>query len=66
MPYIKSKTITKLKTKIKGKFILSDKSITKFEIDRKTGEWNQWGNSADNLCLSVQILEQLVEEHFIY
>ena len=28
--YVKSRTITELKTKVKGKFVLSDKSVTKF------------------------------------
>jgi hypothetical protein len=63
--YIKSRTITELKTRVKGKFVLSDKSITKFEIDRKTGEWNQWGNSTDNLCISVEAIEKLTEQYLI-
>ena len=63
--YVKSRTITELKTKVKGKFVLSDKSVTKFEIDRKTGEWKQWGNSTDNLCISVKEIEKLTEQYFI-
>jgi hypothetical protein len=59
---------TKVKTKsfkilkngiIKGFFKLSDGTKTLFEID-KNGEWNQWGNNSDNLCLTVPFLEQMV------
>jgi hypothetical protein len=57
---IKSKKITETKNFIKGCFLLTDKSKTKFEIDKKTQEWNQWGNSNENLCLSVpQILNMI-------
>jgi hypothetical protein len=59
---IKSKTITYLKDgRIKGKIKLSDKSVTKFEIG-KDGEWNQWGNTTNNLCITVSLIEQLSRE----
>lgn len=62
--YIKAKKITYLKSgKIKGILKLSDKSTTKFEID-KSGEWYQWGNNADNLCISVPLIEKLIENKY--
>lgn len=61
MPTIKSKKITHLKSgKIKGVVRLSDKSTTRFEID-KNGEWYQWGNSTDNLFITVPLVERLAE-----
>ena len=59
---IKSKKITETKNFIKGCFLLTDKSKTKFEIDKKTQEWNQWGNSNENLCLSVSHLENIINQ----
>lgn len=59
--YIKSKKITYTKNKIKGSIKLSDGSTTKFEVVRG-GEWNQWGNSIDNLSLTVPLMEKLQEE----
>ena len=56
--YIKSKKITYLKTKIKGTIKLSDGSTTKFEVV-SGGEWFQWGNSTDNLSLTVPFMEKL-------
>jgi hypothetical protein len=62
MLIIKSKTITYLKDgRIKGKVKLSDKSVTKFEIG-KDGEWHQWGNTTDNLFVTVPLVEQLARE----
>ena len=56
-----SETTRRTKNTIKGKFRLSDKTTTQFEISRGEG-WNQWGNSTDNLCLSVLRVEQLEQE----
>jgi hypothetical protein len=61
MPHIKSKKITYYKSKVKGSIKLSDGSVTKFEVI-KGGEWNQWGNSTNNLCISVPLMEELQEE----
>lgn len=62
--YIKTKKITYLKSgKIKGILKLSDRSTTKFEIE-KSGEWNQWGNSTNNLFISVPLIEKLVENMY--
>lgn len=59
---IKSKTIQYLKDgSIKGTFKLSDRSTTHFCIDKEYG-WQQWGNTRDNLYLTVPILEQLQTE----
>jgi len=64
MVTIKSKKITYLKSgKIKGILKLSDKSTTKFEI-QKDGEWFQWGNTFDNLCISVSLIENLQQQMF--
>jgi hypothetical protein len=64
MTTIKSKKITHLKNgKIKGILKLSDKSTTKFEIE-KDGNWYQWGNSTENLCLSVSFVERLANEQY--
>ena len=64
MVTIKSKKITYLKSgKIKGILKLSDKSTTKFEI-QKDGEWFQWGNTFDNLCISVSLVENLQQQMF--
>jgi hypothetical protein len=57
---IKSKKITETKNKIKGYFLLTDKSKTFFEIDKQTKDWFQWGNCTDNLCLSVNTLENII------
>lgn len=61
MARVKKEIITRLKNKIKGKFILSDKSVTKFEICKKSG-WQQWGNINENLSLTVDRIEQLEKE----
>ena len=56
--YIKTTKITETKNKIKGSVKLSDGSTTKFEVV-KGGEWNQWGNSTNNLCITVPLMERL-------
>jgi hypothetical protein len=53
--------VTRTKNTIKGKFYLSDKTITSFDIDKEYG-WNQWGNSTNNLCITVNRVEQLQNE----
>jgi hypothetical protein len=62
MTKIKSKKITETKNFIKGHFILTDKSKTFFEIDKKDKNWSQWGNCTDNLRLSVNVLENIINE----
>lgn len=59
MPTITRKKITETKNKIKGTFTLSDKSKTHFEICLKEKNWYQWGNTTDNLCLSVPLVEDM-------
>jgi hypothetical protein len=56
--YIKSKKISYTKKTIKGTVKLSDRSTTKFEVVIG-GEWSQWGNSTDNLSLTVPLMEKL-------
>ena len=61
---IKSRKVTETKNHIKGIFCLTDKTRTRFEIDKKTGYWEQWGNCTDNLCLSVPIIERMLNEMY--
>ena len=61
---IKTKKITETKKLIKGILTLSDKTKTHFEIDKKTGEWYQWGNATENLYLSVPFVESLRDNLF--
>jgi len=56
--YIKSKKISYTKKTIKGIIKLSDRSTTKFEVVIGS-EWSQWGNSTDNLSLTVPLMEKL-------
>ena len=56
---IKSKKITDIKNGgIRGYVKLTDKTTTYFEIT-SDGEWEQWGNSKENLCLTVPLIEKL-------
>lgn len=59
--HVTREKITRTKNTVKGKFYLSDKSITSFDIN-KTDGWNQWGNSTDNLYITVDRVEQLQNE----
>ena len=60
-PTVRTQKITKLKSgAIKGSFTLTDRSMTQFEID-KNGNWFQWGNCTENLCITVAYVERLVE-----
>jgi hypothetical protein len=47
------------KNYINGIFTLNDKTKTKFQIDKKSGAWEQWGNNRENLCISVPKVEAL-------
>jgi hypothetical protein len=62
MPTIKRTKITETKNKIKGVFYLTDKSKSNFEICKKEKQWYQWGNTNDNLCLSVPLVEQMFNQ----
>lgn len=62
MPTIVRKKITETKNKIKGTFYLSDKSKTTFEICTKGKIWEQWGNTTENLCLSVPLVEDMFNQ----
>jgi hypothetical protein len=63
MVTVKTYAITYTKNGFKGCFKLSDGTKTKFDYDRKAvGGWSQWGNSSDNLKLTVGRVEKLVEE----
>lgn len=58
---IKSKEVTFTKdNQVKGWLKLKDGTKTFFNIDNN-GEWEQWGNTRDNLCLTVPFITQLVE-----
>jgi len=57
---IKQKKVTFGKTnEVKGWFKLTDGTKTHFTISRD-GEWEQWGNSRDNLGVSVPFIEELI------
>ena len=58
---IKSVIVSKKGKEITGYFKLSDGTKTKFSID-KQGEWEQWGNTTDNLCVSVPNVQRMVSE----
>ena len=50
---------------ITGVFSFSDKSKTKFTIEKNSGVYTQSGNSIENLWLGVPKLEQFVY-HFCF
>lgn len=58
MPKIIKENIKQNKSRIWGNFILSDNSKTEFEM-RKNKDWFQWGNSTENLSLSVDRVIEL-------
>jgi len=58
---IKGTKVTTTKKQVKGVIYLTDKTKTNFLID-KDGQWEQWGNCTDNLCLSVGFVERLANE----
>lgn len=62
---IRSTKLRETKNFIKGVFRLSDKTKTSFEIDKRSGNWYQWGNTTDNLCISVPKIEKIIYE-FMY
>jgi hypothetical protein len=66
MPKIVATKITETKNYIKGQFKLSDKTITKFEIEKKSGAWEQWGNSTNNLCITVECVNKLAIKSLSY
>ena len=59
--YVKNKTIHSNSQRIWGSFRLSDKTTTKFEM-KKGESWFQWGNSTENLCITVDLVERLCDE----
>jgi hypothetical protein len=61
MTKVRSEEIHKNKSRIWGEFKLSDKTTTKFEM-RKGESWNQWGNSRENLGLTVDRVEEISNE----
>ncbi len=61
MTNIVSEKINRNSRRIWGTFKLSDGSITKFEM-RKDNAWFQWGNTTENLCLTVDRVKKLTDE----
>ena len=61
MVAVRSETVRRTRNTIKGHFNLSDGSKTQFSIDRGYG-WQQWGNTRENLGLTVDRVEQLTTE----
>jgi hypothetical protein len=58
---VKLTRLSKRGKEISGYFKLTDGTKTKFAID-KQGEWEQWGNTRDNLCLTVPRIQRLVND----
>jgi hypothetical protein len=58
---VKTTKITKIRKGISGYFKLTDGTKTKFSIDNQ-GEWEQWGNTTDNLCISVPNVQRMVTD----
>ena len=61
MNTIKRETVNKNNRRIWGNFKLSDGSVTKFEMV-KNESWFQWGNTTDNLGITVGRVEELTNE----
>jgi hypothetical protein len=61
MTIVKKENTTRTKNVIKGYFLLSDNSKTQFRIDKEYG-WQQWGNVRENLCITINRVEQLQNE----
>lgn len=61
MPHVIRETVHRNSKRIWGSFKLSDGSLTKFEM--KMGEsWFQWGNTTENLGLTVDRVTELTKE----
>lgn len=61
MNSIKRETVNSNSRRIWGEFLLSDGSRTKFEMT-KDNSWFQWGNTTDNLSITVDRVEELTED----
>lgn len=61
MNRIISKKVNSNKNRIWGSFKLSDGSNTKFEMS-KGNSWFQWGNSTENLGVTVDLVESICNE----
>jgi hypothetical protein len=60
--YVKKETVHRSETRMWGSFYLSDKTRTKFDFDSKSGDWNQWNNTTENLGVTVERVEELVND----
>jgi hypothetical protein len=58
---VEGEDIKRSKNEITGTFELSDGTTTHFSIDLENG-WSQWGNSTENLGLTVERVEELFNE----
>jgi len=58
---IKETRLLKKGKEINGWFKLKNGTKTRFSIS-KDGSWEQWGNSRDNLCLTVPHVERLMND----
>jgi hypothetical protein len=61
MATVKTEKVNRNANRIWGSFKLSDGTTTKFEMVKGNG-WNQWGNSTDNLYLTVSRVEHLCND----
>lgn len=55
---IKTKKVDFKQSLVKGWFRLTDGTKTEFTIDQQ-GNWTQWGNTSDNLNVSIPFLQEL-------
>lgn len=68
LAHIVSEHVKQNSRRIWGYFILSDGSKSHFEQTKAdltrlgSGSWFQWGNTTENLYLSVERVEELVAE----
>ena len=65
---VRSETVHKNRNRVWGTFTLKDGSKTHFEMTKANrtnlgaGAWFQWGNTTDNLSLTVERVEKLCSD----
>ena len=68
MVHVVRETVHQNSRRIWGEFKLSDGSVTHFEMTKENlknlgeGAWFQWGNTTDNLGVTVGRVEQLTNQ----
>ena len=62
MVHILKETVNRTEKRIWGKFKLSDRSSTKFEMI-KDEAWFQWGNTTENMYITLERVKKLCDEY---